>query len=217
MRRGFKRKKELSSAYRVWIVVALLCIIAASAVFYVYIVKIRPLLEEYSLIAARNQISLMINRVVENEIAESELAYNALIHIEKDDGGQISSLSSDVSNMNKLKVSIENRIIEEILNHDELSVSIPVGTLMGNELFSGRGPHINIRVVPMAQVYAYYDNKFESAGINQTRHSIFLNYDTKIKIMLPGKETHNIISSSVCVAETIVVGMVPHLFSGTQK
>lgn len=188
-----------------------------SLFFIYYITQIRPLLEEYVLNDVRNQTNLMINKIIEEEIANNAVTYNSLVNIDKSSDGQITSISSDVYNMNRLKVSIEDKILEEILRLGKISVDVPIGNLLGNELFLGRGPGIEIAVTPIASVYARFQNEFDSAGVNQTRHRILLNYDVCLKIMLPGKREETVISSSVCIAETIVVGLVPRLFTGEQN
>ncbi len=213
MQRGFKRKKTSGRA----IVFLLVLIFSFSALYIYYITQIRPLLEEYVLNDVRNQINLMLNKIIEEEIANNAVTYNLLVNIEKGTDGQITSISSDVYNMNKIKVSIEEKILESVLNRGEIKVDVPIGSLLGNELFLGRGPEIKILVTPIASVHARFQNEFDSAGVNQTRHRILLNYDVCLKIMLPGKRDETVISSSVCVAETIVVGLVPRLFSGSQN
>jgi sporulation protein YunB len=52
-------------------------------------------------------------------------------------------------------------------------------------------------------------DNFESAGINQTRHSIYLSFDTNVRIVIPTKSGDALVATQVPLAETIIVGTVP--------
>ncbi len=212
MRYGVKKRVKIHKFN-----IFLLILILTTCFCWYYITEIRPLVIEYVLADVRNQMNLMINELIFKEISDNTVTYNTLVHIEKGNDGQITSISSDVANMNRLKMTIEDKILNKILKIGKINVKVPIGSFFGNELLLGRGPEINISAVPLAEVYAKFENQFDSAGVNQTRHRIFINYDVKLKLMLPGKREETVVSSSVCVAETIVVGLVPRLFSGSQN
>lgn len=55
-------------------------------------------------------------------------------------------------------------------------------------------------------------DKFEAAGINQTRHSIYLTFDTELRIVIPAKSGETQVSAKVPVVESIIVGDVPSTF-----
>lgn len=225
MRRGFHRRffflnirrmrpHERRSPAGIFLLILLLMLGFSG---YYYITTMRPLLEQYAESELRNRINLMINRVVEDEIAAEKVTYDSLIHIEKDEEGRIMSLTTNVSAMNTLKVRIESKIVEKILENQNFTVHVPIGSLFGSEFLSGRGPRITVKVVPMAEVFASYDNTFASAGINQTRHQIYMKYDVRIRMLLPGRQKGTTVTSSVCVAETIIVGATPQFFAGGQN
>ncbi len=195
----------------------LLFIFAFGGLLYYYVTTVRPLLEQYVESELRNRVNLMVSRIVEDEIARSGVEYASLIHVEKDREGRILSLTTDVTAMNTLKTRIESSILEGLLEEQLQSVRVPLGSLMGSEFLSGRGPCISIRVVPIAEVAVQYDNSFASAGINQTRHQIYLRYELSVQMLLPGQRKGTCISSQVCIAETVIVGAVPQFFAGAQQ
>jgi hypothetical protein len=55
-------------------------------------------------------------------------------------------------------------------------------------------------------------NKFDQAGINQTRHLVYFNVDSKIKIAVPFINEEIKVSTTVPIAETIIVGEVPDTY-----
>ena len=84
-----------------------------------------------------------------------------------------------------------------------------MGTLAGSPLLAGRGPLIRVRMQSVGSSSAHFENAFTSAGINQTKHQIYLVVDVYVSILLPGFSTVTKVSSTYTVAETVIVGSVP--------
>ena len=59
-----------------------------------------------------------------------------------------------------------------------------------------------------------YESKFESAGINQTRHKIYLNISAKVRLKLPMNNDDIDVSTQIPVSDTIVVGKIPNTTIG---
>ena len=55
-------------------------------------------------------------------------------------------------------------------------------------------------------------DQFEAAGINQTRHKIYLNFDTSVRIVIPSKSGEAVVAAQMPLAESIIVGSVPDTF-----
>ena len=69
-----------------------------------------------------------------------------------------------------------------------------------------------MKIVPVGAVSTEFMSEFSSAGINQTRHRIFLKLDTTVQMVIPtGTQTARV-SAQVPVAESIIVGAVPDSF-----
>jgi len=81
--------------------------------------------------------------------------------------------------------------------------------LINSDLFSGRGPKIPIKIVPLGTVSTSFSNQFTAAGINQTRHQIMMDIVVDISILLPGYQTGTQVTTQVTIAETVIVGAVP--------
>ena len=91
-------------------------------------------------------------------------------------------------------------------------LSIPVGTLTGSALLAGRGPRISVRMESVGSSSARFENRFTSAGINQTNHRIVLEVNVSVSILLPGFTTATQVANEVTVAETVIVGAVPDTY-----
>ena len=85
--------------------------------------------------------------------------------------------------------------------------------LIGGTVFSGRGPGIPVRIVSVSNVTADFTNEFSSAGINQTRHQIILNIKVDIDMLIPGGTLQDTVTTSMVIAETVIVGTVPGTYA----
>ncbi|MEG0115113.1 MAG: sporulation protein YunB, partial [Hydrogenoanaerobacterium sp.] len=78
---------------------------------------------------------------------------------------------------------------------------------------SGRGPMITFHVLHVGTVKSDIQNSFDSAGINQTRHRLILKTAISITALVPGYSSETKVSTNLCLAETIIVGVVPGAFT----
>jgi sporulation protein YunB len=91
-------------------------------------------------------------------------------------------------------------------------IRIPIGNFTGNELLAGRGPKIEVKIVPVGSVSTDYKTEFISTGINQKRHRIYLEIKSKMTIVAPFTNKTVEVINNVNVAETVLIGNVPDTF-----
>lgn len=180
----------------------------------VAVARMRPIVESLSRAKVRDVVLHAISMAVEAEVSGGELDYNRLITIEKDAGGNISALISNMALVNTLQMRIADGIVQNVETLSSADMSIPVGNVMGGILFASRGPKIPIRIQSITNVYTEFENSFASAGINQTRHRITLQVSAEIDILIPGMRSEAVVETEVLIAETIIVGVVPNLYVG---
>ncbi len=107
----------------------------------------------------------------------------------------------------------ENEIItllkEKLEQTSVISIKIPVGSLMNNQFFSGKGFPVNIKVYMSTSISSSVSSNIESAGINQSLYKIMLKIDVEGELIFPkGSEKFNV-SSTVPLGEKIIMGSVP--------
>ena len=81
-----------------------------------------------------------------------------------------------------------------------------------SRLLAGSGPSVRVKIVPAGAVTTEFVSEFSSAGINQTRHRIFLQVHTTVQMIIPTGTQSAAVSAHVPVAESIIVGDVPQSF-----
>ena len=118
-----------------------------------------------------------------------------------------------MSEFNRLQVQIADDILERLSEVSSSELSIPVGTLTGSSLLAGRGPSIHVRMQAVGSAKASLRNAFTSAGINQTRHCILIEFHAGFRILTPfGGEDREIVSTFP-VTDTVIVGTVPERYA----
>ena len=163
----------------------------------------------------KNATSDLINDAIDLQIETGNIQYDRIVYFEKDLNGRITALKTNMSEVNRLKTDILNRINDEILALDTSDLGIPIGSLILPEAFAGRGPVIPVNILSIRNSDASFTSNFTEAGINQTLQQLNMHVSVDIAVLVLGKANYFTVSSQVVVAETIVVGQVPETFLQT--
>ncbi|MEG0773196.1 sporulation protein YunB [Clostridium sp.] len=150
----------------------------------------------------------VINKAIFNEYSNN-FNYDEVIKIEKDGEGNITMLKADTLKMNKIATSVAINAQNELQKIGEVGVKVPVGYLTKNNILAYYGPKVTVRMMPIGYIETKYSSQFETAGINQTRHKIYVETITRIRVIIPMAHSDVIIRNQVPIAETIIVGKVP--------
>ena len=213
MRPGFfyyRRRLDRRALLRV---LALLLAVSLLALTLTATARMRPLLESLATTRVSNTVNRIIFEAVNEAIQNGDISYERLISLEKDSEGKITAVHSNMAAFNRLQSQILDIILAKIDQVSARELSIPIGTLTGSALLAGRGPRIRVRMESVGSSTARFNNKFESAGINQTKHQIILEVEVSVAILLPGFTTATKVSTAVTVAETVIVGAVPDTYT----
>ena len=89
---------------------------------------------------------------------------------------------------------------------------IPLGQITGIQLLANLGPRIRFNLVPVGTVRVQISDDFSEAGINQTRHKIYLNVSSEMRTAFPLIATETNVEVRVPVADSIIVGPVPDTY-----
>ena len=157
----------------------------------------------------RSEATTIINETA-LDIYSNQFNYSDMIITEKDNEGNITMLRADTVKLNYLASKLilaSNKKIDEL---EEMGLKVPLGYMTKNLVFYNLGPKINIKMTQIGNITSSYESVFESAGINQTRHKIYLNVSMKMKIIVPLNSKDVEIVSQIPIAETIIVGKIPN-------
>lgn len=143
------------------------------------------------------------------DLFDEEFNYDEMVLIEKDSEGTINLIRTNTVKLNALTSKLSLRCNEELQAMGSVGVKVPLGWATDQSLFYNLGPKITVKMEPIGNIQTSYESKFESAGINQTRHKIYLNVDVTIRAMLPLHSQEIQVSCQIPISETIIVGKIP--------
>ncbi|NFE96375.1 sporulation protein YunB [Clostridium botulinum] len=200
-----KRKKR---KYIPIIVISIALVIVFNSIVIFLDNKVMPSLDRVAEMTVRTRVLNIINNNSIKLFAD-EFNYNEMIKIEKDKDGNITLIQADTVKLNYLASKLSIQCNEELQNLEDIKIKIPLGWFTENSIYYNLGPQMAIRVEDVGNINANYESAFESAGINQTRHRIYLNVESKVRVILPFKTNEVEIVTKVPVSDTIIVGKIP--------
>ncbi|MBY6931893.1 sporulation protein YunB [Clostridium botulinum] len=200
-----KRKKR---KYIPIIVISIAFVIVFNSIVIFLDNKVMPSLDRVAEMTVRTRVLNIINSNSIKLFAD-EFNYNEMIKIEKDKDGNITLIQADTVKLNYLASKLSIQCNEELQNLEDIKIKIPLGWFTENSIYYNLGPQMAIRVEDVGNINANYESAFESAGINQTRHRIYLNVESKVRVILPFKTNEVEIVTKVPVSDTIIVGKIP--------
>lgn len=191
----------------------LLCVILLAAAVMLVGARLRPVITEVFKYQAEITATRSINDAVLSVISESGARYDAIIRTHEDESGRVSFLETDMVEMNRIKSQIANEVADRLAADAKKTVDLPLGTVLGGDFFAGRGPLIEFRVAPAGYARTDFYNEFQTAGINQTLHQIMISVEVPVSAVMPFYMISTEVSTSVCIAETVIVGEIPQSFT----
>ena len=179
--------------------------------------KLRPVLETTATSKATNLMVQAIDIAVDNCLQENNMGYRDFVTLETDAAGKVSSITTNTAANSRFKRQVVEAVIRQLGTMDSEALGIPLGTLTEQPLLFGAGPRVRVKVDSVGEVTADYSNTFTSAGVNQTLHRVCLDITATVYLFLPGEILPVSVSSSVCVAETVIVGETPDTYLNMEK
>ena len=194
----------------VWLSLLALTLLAAALSLLWHL---KPVMTSMAMARVSNMVNRIVSAAVNEAVESGEIDYGNFVIFDKDDTGHITALRSNVAEVNRMQGRIADEILLRLSEVSTSELEIPLGTLTGSALLAGRGPSLYVRMQAVGSANAVFRNQFTAAGINQTRHQIFLDVDVYMSILLPGMKTSTKISNEIAVAETVIVGGVPDTYT----
>jgi len=177
--------------------------------------RLRPALHEMAQAKAIEVATQSINVAVREKVVQN-IHYEDLISVKVDNRGRVVLMQPNTGEINRLAANATIAVQEQLGKTSRERVYIPIGQLMGSEMVAGRGPGIPIDILPVGAVESRVFDSFEQAGINQTRHKIYLAVTTMVRIVVPLTHSNVKVQTEVPLVEAVIMGEVPQVYFGGQ-
>jgi sporulation protein YunB len=195
--------------YISFLVILIFIIVVLNIIIVFFDKRVMPAITEMATIMAKSQTLNIINEK-SVEILSKEFNYDQMIKIQKNNEGNIILVQADTIKLNYLAAKLSTECNKELSEMKNSEINVPLGWLSDKSVFYNLGPKITMGIEPMGNMSTSYESKFESAGINQTRHKIYLNVNAKIRLKLPMRNQDIEVTTQVPVSDTIIVGKIPN-------
>ena len=202
---------------KIIVVVSILAVISVLIGSFVYIDNS---LTHTIKVLAETKAEELANRSINKSVAEiikDEVNYSDLMNTKVDNEGKITMIESNTVMMNKVASDVALRIQEELKQVKTTTSYIPIGTALGSPILAKYGPQLKVSIEPIGTVYVNFKTDFEDAGINQTRHRIYLEVNTKVKVVIPLTTDTKEVKAEIPICETVIVGDVPNSYINIPK
>ncbi len=190
----------------------LLLILAACILLFIHVQSnVTRVLLSISEATMRASTTVAVNDAVYYTLSD-EMRYEDLVTIGRNEKGEIVSVAANPLKINKIARDTASISQSNLKNLSLNGIPVPLGALTGIEAFAGLGPDIHFHIIPVSSVSCDFSSTFESVGINQTKHSIFLNVIADISIVMPSRTENFAVATEILVGESVIVGTVPDAY-----
>lgn len=169
----------------------------------------RPILTAF----AESQAVWVATRIANNTVAAVLAEYTDtcanMVCVTYTDTEHLASVVPDTSAINMVRTAITDESMAAMEGFSSLSVSIPLGTLLGADWLSGWGPLITFPISFTATVMSDVSSSFEAVGINQTIYRVLVHLDISLYVVTPGGRSSVGTQVSYPMVETVLLGEVP--------
>ena len=194
------------------VIIAILIFIAIFIFCTVYFLKnIVPTVMDSSIAQVRAITTNAIN-LAATTVINGGLTYDELFEVKKDNNGKITMIQANSPRINTIAREIANLAQANLDALGTQEISISVGTFTGLALLTGFGPDVTIKIVPIGTANCDFVSYFQSAGINQTLHKIYIDVYADVNIITPIDEPTVQVKAEILVCENVIVGEVPEFY-----
>lgn len=208
-----QKKKPSVLTYLGMVVFFLILFTTLTAMFAQWMLG--PTIRSWGELRAINLATRAINVAVEETMAASISSTDMALLI-RDNQERLQGVQYDMGEINRVS-SQATRMIQQTLNNlAEEVFPLPLGQLTGLDFLAAWGPGIPVRIVPTGAVTTTPMASFESAGINQTWHRVYLDIEVVMRVIVPLIDMDLPVNSQVPIVEEIFIGDVPTWYFATE-
>lgn len=183
-----------------------------------------------------NKTSKMLIRDILNEEFINNLDLDNLFIIEKNSFGEIELIDFDITKVNMVLGVVSDEVVEQFKDfnngdsfdhyyssnlidkyEDGIMLSVPLGVLFSNPIFTNVGPRIPIRLKFSGQVEADVITSVKQYGINSVLLEMSIEITVREKISFPFSSDYIDVSLTLPLVIELISGKVPENYLNNEK
>ncbi|MCH5153411.1 MAG: sporulation protein YunB [Clostridiales bacterium] len=203
-----KRRKLLRRLVSFLIIMVVLSIVLA---LWIYWRSMSPTILDIAQTRLKAETTLAVNEAV-CVILSDVNSYSDFFTVEKNNQNDIVMISANSALVNIFARNTAILSQQKISALKSFSIDIPIGSLSGIPLLSEKGPTVDVVVSPIGNVTCTFTSVFETAGINQTLHRIYVNVCSNVDLIMPTSHVEVKTETPILLSESLIIGKVPDTF-----
>ncbi|NLJ83800.1 MAG: sporulation protein YunB [Halanaerobiaceae bacterium] len=185
-------------------------------IFFLIHKTITPVFFNLAEVEVQNIINEVINQAVGREA--EKLLYQDMVNYTYNEQGEIVFIQPNTAFINRFTTNLSLAIQKELQGISRETVTVPLSRILGIDILAAYGPELKMRIIPAGYtVPPRLVDSFSSAGINQTRHKIYLSLTAKVKLIVPFRSRTIDVQADIPVTEVVILGRVPQVYVGIDQ
>lgn len=212
----YRNKYKKRRKRKAQILLAVFLIFIVLVFVYIYCV-VNPVVVEATRHMVYSLSTSAVSDAVYDVLNEENVAYDDIVNVEYDDNGNVTLISLDTIRLNLIARKFYQVAQVYLDNMGKNGIDVALGTFTGLPFFSGMGPKINLKLVPIGAMTSVFESSLKSAGINQTNHTVYIKLYASVSMILPAYTATIDSVTEVLVAESVIVGEIPEIYFGSNS
>lgn len=205
------RRYKKHSGRKKWIILAAV-LAAVIGVFVFFHKNVAGMLYSLSEATVRAAATEAVNDAVSQTLRWNNVDYNKLVTVTRGEDDRVLSLEADAQSVNLLARQTVTLSMANLSEACGEGVKVPVGVFTGIEFLAGFGPRVTFQIIPIGSVSCDFRSSFDTAGLNQTLHSIYMDVTAAVSVVMPSKTEEISVVTQVLICESVIVGEIPDAY-----
>jgi sporulation protein YunB len=190
------------------ILAAVSCVLLAVVAFFVNL-YIGPAIKRQAEMQVLGIGQSVLNDALKRTLDTAD--FTNLVIVQRDEAGDIQLVTVNSKEINNIENIALTYAQDKLSSMEKTGVSVNVGSALST-LTTGLGPDIKIGVQPRGAAQATYYTRFETGGVNQTRHKIYIRLKADLRVLVGLSVLDVEVRNDLLICETIIVGKVPESY-----
>ena len=173
-----------------------------------------PVLQAMAEMQAQALATDILADTMRDVLTESGVQSEDVVTYYYNPSGEIFAYSIDTVTIEKLAAMANTKMGEYLEEKKEFELDIPLGRITNNPLLAAMGPDIPIQVRVVGNPGVDYARSFESVGINEVNHRIWIEMELLIQVTTPLLTDVLTANMQFTLIDQTLSGKVPNTYLG---
>ena len=209
--KGAKQQKSIKLLRRLVSFLIIAIVLSIVLALWIYWRSMSPTVLDIAQTRLKAETTLAVNEAVCTILSDVN-SYSDFFTVEKNSDNDIVMISANSALVNTFARNTAILSQQKINQLKSFTIDIPIGSLSGIPLLSEKGPTVDVVVSPIGNVTCTFKSVFETAGINQTLHRIYVNVSSSVDLIMPTSHVEVETVTPILLSESLIIGKVPDTF-----